>query len=51
MHVQYCKSTYNKRVAPDPYKCHQIHPLTAISTTGKKVENVLKFKNFRDAYQ
>ena len=51
MHVQYCKSTYNRRVAPDPSKCHQIHPLTAISTTGKQVENVLKFKNFRDAYQ
>ena len=36
MHIQYCKSTYDKRVAPDPSICHQIHPLSAISTTGKK---------------
>ena len=44
MHIQYCKSTYDKRVAPEPSICHQIHPLSAISTTGKKGENVLKFK-------
>ena len=36
MHIQYCKSTYDKRVAPDPSIYHQIHPLSAISTTGKK---------------
>ena len=30
------KSTYDKRVASDPSICHQIHPLSAISTTGKK---------------
>ena len=51
MHIQYCKSTYDKRVASGPSICHQIHPLSAISTTGKKGENVLKFKNFRNAYQ
>ena len=44
MHIQYCKSTYDKGVAPDPSICHQIHPLSAISTTGKKEENMLKFK-------
>ena len=36
MQFQYCKSTYDKRVAPDPSICHQIHPLSAISTTGKE---------------
>ena len=53
MHIQYCKPTYDKRVASDPSIkfCHQIHPLSAISTTGKKGKNVLKFKNFRNAHQ
>ena len=36
MHIQYCKSTNDKRVASGPSICHQIHPLSAISTTGKK---------------
>ena len=36
MHFQYCKSTSDKRVTHDPAICHQIHPLSAISTTGKK---------------
>ena len=36
MHIQYCKSTYDKRDASGPSICHQIHPLSAISTTGKK---------------
>ena len=36
MHIQYCKSTYDKRVASGQTICHQIHPLSAISTTGKK---------------
>ena len=45
MHIQYCKSTSDKRVASGPSICHQIHPLSAISTTGtKKGEDVLKFK-------
>ena len=38
MHIQYCKSTYDKRVASGQSICHQIHPLSAISTTGKKRE-------------
>ena len=38
MHIQYCKSTYDKRVASGPSICHQMHPLSAISTTGKKRE-------------
>ena len=46
MHIQYCKSTYDKRIAPDPSISHQIHPLSAIPTTGKKGENVLKFKAY-----
>ena len=36
MHIQYCKSTNDKRVASGPSICHQIHPLSAISTTVKK---------------
>ena len=36
MHIQYCKSTYDKRVASGPSICRQIHPLSAISTAGKK---------------
>ena len=36
MHIQYCKSTYDMRVASGPSICHQLHPLSAISTTGKK---------------
>ena len=36
MHIQYCKSTYDKRVASCQSINHQIHPLSAISTTGKK---------------
>ena len=39
MHIQNCKSTSNKRVEPDPSNiCHQVcvHPLSAISTSGKK---------------
>ena len=35
MHFQYCKSTFDKRVTPDPAICHQIQ----ISTTDKKGEN------------
>ena len=46
MHIQYCKSTYDKRGAPDPSISHQIHPLSAISTTGKKEENVLNSKGY-----
>ena len=33
-----------KRVASGPSICHKIHPLSGISTTGKKGENVLKLK-------
>ena len=44
MHIQNCKSIYDKRVASGPSICHQIHPLSAISTTGKKGANVLKLK-------
>ena len=45
MHIQYCKSIYDKRVASGPSICHQIHPLSAISTTGKKKgKKVLKSK-------
>ena len=51
MHIQYSKSTYDKRVASGPSICHQMHPLSAISATGKKGENVLKFKSFRNAHQ
>ena len=44
MHFQYCKSTYDKRVASDPSICHKIHPLSAMSTTGKKKEKRAKIQ-------
>ena len=45
MHIQYCKSTYEKRVASGPSHYQRFVQLV------KKGENVLKFKNFRNAHQ
>ena len=47
MHIQYCKSTYDKRVASVTRYIHYERFLQLV----KKGENVLKFKNLRNAHQ